>query len=226
MIPLARKILEAPGMRDRICGRLAYIFVDEFQDTDIEMLEVFEHFRKAARTVLYAVGDPEQYVMSFTYRGKRPPVYDCIPYFRFKKRAQTCPILENHRANGELVAFANQFRDDVKQLPVKPSRNEPRVFFISATSLEEIVRHFQFLSDDVELEEGRRIRLYLSEKNAIFDTVRNQFQLTAISNVGRKTRTLLGDALELLSVALDRSQRRVCEEFGLSRLQWGRLVFD
>jgi DNA helicase-2/ATP-dependent DNA helicase PcrA len=220
MIPTTRKILKTPGIRDRICGRLAYIFVDEFQDADIGMFKVFEHFRKAAKTTLYVVGDPEQYVMSFAYRGQTPPTFDRIPFFRFKKLAELGPIIENHRSNGEIVMFANQFREELKQRPVKPNRNEPRVLFISATSLEEIVRRYQALSANIETEEAQRTRLYLSEENATFDSVRGRFQLTPISNVGRKTHTLLGDALELLSVALDRSQRRACEEFKLGRLQW------
>lgn len=220
MIPTARKILEIPGIRERICERLDYIFVDEFQDADIGMLEVFEHFRKAAKTTLYFVGDPEQYVMSFAYRGQKPPTYARIPFFRFKKMAETGSIIENHRSNGEIVTFANQFREDLKQRAVKPNRNECRVLFIPATSLEEIVSRYQALSANVETEGEQRTRLYLSEENATFDSVCDQFQLTPISNVGRKTNTLLGDALDLLSVALDRSQRRVCEEFGMSRLQW------
>lgn len=220
MIPTTRTILKTSGIRNRICGRLAYIFVDEFQDADIGMLEVFEHFRKSAKTALYVVGDPEQYVMSFAYRGQRPPTYDRIPFFRFKQLAESGAIIENHRSNGEIVTFANQFREDLKQRAVKPNRNEPRVLFIPATTLEEIVRRYQALSANVEIEGEQRMRLYLSEENATFDSVRDQFQLTPISNVGRKTNTLLGDALDLLSVALDRSQRRVCEEFGLSRLQW------
>ena len=130
------------------------------------------------------------------------------------------PIIENHRSNGEIVTFANQFREDLKQQAVKPKRNEPRVLFIPVTSLEEIVRRYQTLSANVEIEGKPRTRLYLSEENATFDSVRDQFQLTAISNDGRRSNTILGDALELLSVALDRSQRRICEEFGLSRLQW------
>ncbi len=116
--------------------------------------------------------------------------------------------------------FANQFREELQQQAVKPNRNESRVLFIPTTSLEEIVRRYQTLSANVEIEEEPRRRLYLSEENATFDSVRDQFQLTPISNVGRKTNTLLGDALELMSVALDRSQRRVYEEFGQSRLQW------
>lgn len=220
MIPMSRKILETSDIRDRLCGRLAYLFIDEFQDVDRGMFEIFEHFRKAARTALYAVGDPEQYVMSFTYRGQRPPTFDKIPFFQFKKLAESRPISENHRSNGEIVSFANQFRQDLQQTAVKPCRNNPRVFFIANTSLADIIQLYQTLSTNIETEEEQRTRLYLSEENATFDSVRDQFKLTPISNLGRKSRTLLGDALELLSVALDRSQRRICEEFCLSRLQW------
>lgn len=223
MIPITRKILKVPGVPDRICERLSYIFVDEFQDTDIGTFEVFEHFRKTGKTILHVVGDPEQYVMSFTYRGRKPPRFDKIPFFQFKKLAQLGPITENHRSNGEIVQFANQFREGLQQKVVKPYRNETRVLFISDTALDEIVRCYQALSANVETEDKPRTRLYLSEENATFDSVRDQFQLTALSNDGRRSNTILGDALELLSVALDRSQRRICEEFGLSRLQWRAL---
>ena len=138
MIPTTRTILKKPGVRDRICGRIAFIFVDEFQDADIGMIEVFEHFRKSAKTTLFVVGDPEQYLMSFAYRGQRPPAFDKIPFFRFKKLAQSEPIIENHRSNGEIVTFANQFREDLQQKVVKPYRNEHRVLFIPTTVLEEI----------------------------------------------------------------------------------------
>ena len=220
MIPITRKILKVPGVPDRICERLSYIFVDEFQDTDIGTFEVFEHFRKTGKTILHVVGDPEQYVMSFTYRGRKPPRFDKIPFFQFKKLAQLGPITENHRSNGEIVQFANQFREGLQQKVVKPYRNETRVLFIPDTALDEIVRRYQALSANVETEDEPRTRLYLSEENATFDSVRDQFQMTAISNDGRRSNSILGDALELLSVALDRSQRRICEEFGLSRLQW------
>jgi DNA helicase II / ATP-dependent DNA helicase PcrA len=220
MIPYTRKILSTSVIRNRICGRLAYIFVDEFQDADTGMLEIFEHFRKAAKTSLYAVGDPEQYVMSFTYHGRKPPKFDQIPFFQFKKLAESRLIVENHRSNGEIVRFANQFRQDLQQTAVKPYRNEPRVLFIPDTSLSDIVQHYHALTTSIEKEEDKLTRLYLSEENATFDSVCDRFQLTPISNVGRKSRTLLGGALELLSVALYRSQRKACEDFGLSRLQW------
>lgn len=220
MVPMARKILENPATREHICGRLAYMFVDEFQDVDIAMLNVFEHFRKAEKTQIYVVGDPEQYVMSFTYRGTKPPTFDKIPFVRFKKVSDFKPISENYRSNGEIVTFANQFRENLEQKPVKPFRNEPRILFIPNTVLTEIIEYYQALSSNIEIKDKKRTRLYLSEENATFDTVCDQYQITPVSNVDRKTKSLLGDALELLAVALDRSQRKVCEEFGLSRLQW------
>lgn len=220
MITTTREIFKKPGIRDRICGRLAYVFVDEFQDTDIGMLDIFDHFRKAEKTRLYVVGDPEQYVMSFSYRGQKPPTFDKIPFFRFKKHSQLSPIIENYRSNGEIVSFANQFREDVQQKPIKPFRKEARVLFIPARFLEEIVRRYQELSTGIEIEGNQPVRLYLSEENATFDSVREKFQLTPISNEGKKSSTILGDGLELLSASLDRSQRKICEEFGLSGLQW------
>jgi DNA helicase-2/ATP-dependent DNA helicase PcrA len=213
-------ILKRPEIHNRICERLAYIFVDEFQDVDIGMLEVFEQFRKAGKTALHVVGDPEQYVMSFSYRGQKAPAYDRIPFFRFQRLAECKEIVENHRSNEEIVTFVNQFRESLKQRAVKPKRNESRILFIPATSLEDIVRRFQSVSATVETEKTQRTRLYLSEENATFNPVCDQFQLMSISNNRRENNTLLGDALGLLSVALDRSQRRACEEFGMSRLQW------
>jgi len=220
MVPLARQVLQDSTARKRICMRLAHIFIDEFQDADIAIYEVFEHFRKGGKTCLFAVGDPEQYVTSFTYRGQRPPKFDQIPFFRFKKTAQTGPIIENHRSNEEIVTFANQFRHDLQQKAMKPRRNEPRVLFLPARSLPELIPRFQALSRDVETSGPHRTRLYLSEDNATFDSVCETFHLTPISNLGRRSRSVLGDTLELLSMSLDRSQRAILSEFELSRLEW------
>ena len=85
MIPTSHSIMKNQCIRDRICRRLAFIFIDEFQDMDVRMLDIINHFCEADKTILYAVGDPEQYVMSFTYRGQKPPAYKKIPFFRFKK---------------------------------------------------------------------------------------------------------------------------------------------
>ncbi|HEX3659618.1 MAG TPA: hypothetical protein VHV55_27770, partial [Pirellulales bacterium] len=71
-----------------------------------------------------------------------------------------------------------------------------------------------------------RVRLYLSEENATFDAVMDEFGMQHSSSHRRKTATALGDALELIATALDRSQRRVCTELKLSRLQWRQAGVD
>lgn len=220
MFPVARELLSDKIIRDRLGRRIAHLFVDEFQDTDIAMLEIIDQLRKNATTRLYAVGDPEQFVMGFTYRGTSIPAFDKLPFFRFQKQADADSLLDNHRSNGEIVAFTNQFRSDLQQKSIKPHRNEPRVLFITDCDLKSIVSVFQARSHHVEIHGSTRVRLYLSEENATFTSVMDEFGMKHSSNLGRKTATALGDALELIATALDRSQRRACADLKLSRLQW------
>lgn len=220
MFPIARDLLQDKTVRTRLGCRIAHLFVDEFQDTDIKMLEILDQLRKCGQTHLHAVGDPEQFVMGFTYRGTSIPVFEKLPFFRFKKRADSTPLLDNHRSNGEIVDFANRFRSDLQQRPIKPHRHQSRVLFICECELRSIVATFQHLSQNVECYDGSRVRLYLSAENATFESVMQEFGLKATSNRGRKARSLLGDALELIATALDRSPRRACDDFRLTRLQW------
>lgn len=220
MVPIARKILAQEILRKRISQRLAYIFVDEFQDTDIGTLELFEHFRNSGHTSMYAVGDPEQFVMGFTYRGMRRPAFAKLPFFRFLGNADIQKLDHNHRSNGEIVTFANQFRADLQQNPVKPFRKQQRVLFINERMLRPIVECFRIVSSRVEASHGPLSRLYLADENKTFDEVRDEFEIKHISNGGKKSTTVLGDALDVLALALDRTSRRICEEDKLSRLQW------
>jgi DNA helicase-2/ATP-dependent DNA helicase PcrA len=220
MFPIARSLLLTKEIRTRITQRISYIFIDEFQDTEIGMLEIVEHFRKCGTTKLFVVGDPEQFVMSFTYQGTRIPTFDKLPFFRFKGQAQGCSLLENHRSNGEIVSFANKFRSDLQQNAIKPNRNESRVLFISSNDLNSIVREFQNRSHNVEVHGTCRVRLYLSEENATYDDVMKEYGIKRTSDFVQRTSSALGDALDLLSTALDKNQRSACADFKLSRLQW------
>ncbi|MHB0955680.1 MAG: UvrD-helicase domain-containing protein [Pirellulaceae bacterium] len=220
MFPAARKLLKNEIVRKRLGQRLAFLFIDEFQDTDIGMLEIIEQLRKSGGTRVSAVGDPEQFVMTFTYRGVKAPAFEKLPFFRFQELAESRPLLENHRSNGEIVTFSNRFRDDLKQKPIKPFRDTARVQFLVGCDLRDLVIRFQQQSKDIEVEGATRARLYLSEENATFDPVMEEFGIKVTSNLGRKSATLLGDALELIATALDRSPRKARIDLNLSRLQW------
>lgn len=227
MLPIAAEILEIGMVRELVAGRLQFLFVDEFQDTDTRQLKIFDALRRPSLTEFYAVGDPEQYIMGFTYgqRRQQPPAYSKLPFFQFQQKAEMSKLPKNRRANSELVAFAQQFRDDLTQEPEKPLRGAPRVLYLELTDIAEIIMQFRGVSAYVESEESRPSRLYLSSANKTFDnlSIRMQFGIIPVSNTSRKSPTLLGDALDLLALALGRSQRRAQQDFQLSPLEWRRV---
>jgi DNA helicase-2/ATP-dependent DNA helicase PcrA len=224
MLGVAERLLKKSHVRERVARRLQFLFVDEFQDTDSRQLRIFEQLRKAKHTKLYVVGDPEQYISGFTYgtRGQSIPPFREIPFFKFLDKSTQSEQTLNRRSNGEIVEFANQFRSDLKQKAEKPHRGESRVMFLPQNDLELIVRTFRSLSESIEREDDQLSRLYLSFENKTFDSVRTKFRIIPVSNASRKSPTILGDALELLSLALGMSQRRIRDKFGLSLLEWRR----
>jgi DNA helicase-2/ATP-dependent DNA helicase PcrA len=226
MLSIAEEILEQEIVRTIVASRLHFLFVDEFQDTDTRQLKIFDALRRPSLTEFYAVGDPEQYIMGFTYgqRRRSAPAYSKLPFFQFQQKAEVSKLPKNRRANGELVAFAQQFRDDLSQEPEKPWRGQPRVLYLEPTDITEIITQFRGVSAHVEREESQPSRLYLGSANKTFDTlsIRIQFSIIPVSNTSRKSPTLLGDTLDLLALALGRSQRRAQEDFQLAPLEWRR----
>jgi DNA helicase-2/ATP-dependent DNA helicase PcrA len=226
MLAIAEEILEHKMVRTLVARRLQFLFVDEFQDTDTRQLKSFDALRGPSLTGFYAVGDPEQYIMGFTYGQRRQPApaYSKLPFFQFQQKAEVSKLPKNRRANGELVAFAQQFRDDLSQEPEKPRRGSPRALYLALTDITEIITEFRGVSAHIEREESRPSRLYLSAANKTLDnlSIRMQFGIIPVSNTSRKSPTLLGDALDFLALALGRSQRRVQEDFQLSPLEWRR----
>jgi DNA helicase-2/ATP-dependent DNA helicase PcrA len=225
ILSIAGSLLNEKMIRERVSRRLQFLFVDEFQDTDTRQLRLFDELRKAKHTKMYAVGDPEQYITGFTYgtRGQRIPDFDKIPFFTFLKRSTKHEETLNWRANGELVDFANQFRGDLQQRAQKPHRGESRVLFLDNDNLETLITEFRQLTENIEHEDEVVSRLYLGFENRTFDNVRAKFGIIPISNDSRKTQTILGDALDLLSLALGISQRRARDQFGLTLLDWRHL---
>ncbi len=225
MLSIAGRLLKHKPIRERVSSRLQFLFIDEFQDTDTRQFKLFDEFRKAKHTKIYAVGDPEQYVTGFTYgtRGQKLPEFDKIPFFTFLQKSKRHEEIMNRRANGELVEFANQFRNDLQQKANKPHRGKDRVFFIDDNDLILVIEQYRRLTENIEREGEDVSRLYLGFENKTFDAVREEFGIIPVSNDSRKTRTILGDALELLSLSLGISQRQAREQFDLTLLEWRRL---
>lgn len=222
MLSIAAKLMKKANVRKRVGNRLQMLFVDEVQDIDSRQQAILEEIAKTEQTSLYFVGDPEQYISGHTYQnsGKAIPEFKALPFMKLKQSSDARVEIVNRRANGELVDFANQFRDDIQQQPKKPHRGKPAVRFLRSSCLTEIVRTFRAASEDIELEENEVSRLYLAKANAAFDDVRHEFGIVHVSNDSRKTPTLLGDASELLAEALGLPIRKALGEYQLTKLKW------
>ncbi|MBB3204913.1 DNA helicase-2/ATP-dependent DNA helicase PcrA [Rhodopirellula rubra] len=222
MLATAVTLLSNPKIRARIGGRLQFLFIDEFQDVDKRQLKVFDQLRIEKQTRIYVVGDPEQYITSHAYAGTnmKAPTFEELPFNEFKSKSRLQERLVNHRANGELVEFTNQFRTDIQQDAHKPKRGVPAVFCCNSHRVQDMVLQFRDVCQSISSQEKVEQRLYLSRQNDCFDPVRVEFGIRHSAGNGKKTKTLLGDASELLSQAAGASPREVQAKCLFDNLTW------
>lgn len=220
MIRLAGELLDNKAVLDRICYRLQFLFIDEFQDVDLRQLDIFDKLRKGGRTRIFAVGDPEQFIYSFTYRGVKPPTFENIPFFRFRKHADGECMDVNRRSCLEIVDFTNKFREEPKQSSAIGPRNEPRVLFLCQTHLDGILGDFRRRAELIPERRGEIKRLYLAYKNSAFDEIRDRFCIRHLSNGARQRQTILQDTLELLALCVGIPQGRVREGLQITDHEW------
>lgn len=228
MLSTAVRIIQQKHVRDLISNRLQFLFVDEFQDVDNRQLKIFDALRKAKKTKIFVVGDPEQYISGHTYRnsGQRVPAFEKLPFAVFRKSSIIDEEPINWRANGELVNFANQFRSDLEQTPNKPYRQKQSVLFLKETSLEKTIEAFQDLSNDLPKVGERISRLYLARNNGAYDDVRHKYNIVHVSNDSRSAPTFLGDSCELLAQAIGYSESKAMHELCISKIQWRSLGIE
>lgn len=222
---VAATLVEMKEIRRLVGHRLQFLFVDEFQDVDTTQHRVFDSLRKEKKTNIYVVGDPEQYISSFTYRvrGIKAPEYAKIPFFRFASQSDCQNLEANRRSCDEIVDFTNQFHGHLTQKGQQGKRGIQRVVFVEEREVEQIIERFRSLTDEWHSGNAPISRLYLSHFNSTLDAARQRFGLVPISNNGASHTSLLQEALDVIAKALEMSQRRVCNTFDLDQLAWRKV---
>lgn len=110
---LAKKIIENENVKEHFCSRIQYLFVDEFQDSSKGQFEIIEKLRKAKRTQVILVGDPEQRIMGFKNKIKKHPIDELQ---KPNGRKYILKRLENnHRSSETIVKFINNFHSSIEQ---------------------------------------------------------------------------------------------------------------
>ena len=228
MASVAAELISDRRVAAAVCNRLQYLFVDEFQDVDTSQSRIFEAILRGGSTEMYVVGDPEQYISSFTYkvRSARAPQFKSIPFFRFAKKADVVRNAANHRACGELVEFTNQFHSELDQTLVHPRRGCPCVFFVSACELERQVEQFRELSKRVREASPSSVRFYLAFTGSTFLSVKQEYGLTPISNDALMRRSVLSEAIGLICTAYGRSQTALCRDSDLDPMGLRRAALE
>ncbi|MGB2804918.1 MAG: UvrD-helicase domain-containing protein [Candidatus Zixiibacteriota bacterium] len=222
---VSAKLMENTRVRDVVCNRIEFLFKDEFQDTDTVQMKIFDAIRKGKKTFMYSVGDPEQYILGFTYtrREVRKPHFDKIPINRF---ASDCNERKNHinkRACSQLVEFTNNFHTSVKQESEAGKGQCGGVFYICDTDLDDVTAKFIELTEVMESLCERPRRLLLAYENRTFAHLTHKYGLLQISNDNKRPKTILGESLDLISSAVQLSSNALREKHDLDLIGYRKL---
>ncbi len=125
-----RDLLKKDEIKDQIQKKYRYIFVDEFQDTDILQLEILNNISNGN---LYVFGDPKQCI--YEWRDA-----DLQYYFSFLQDFEKKILNKNRRSFRKIVSFINGYTEnylshipeDYKR-PVEPHHSkdgEVKIFYI------------------------------------------------------------------------------------------------
>lgn len=217
---IALYLMKLADVQLAVCNRLQYLFIDEFQDVDITQFEIFDSIRKSNRTQIYAIGDPEQYIMGYTYQGRQKPPFSKLPINRFK--ATIVSKTENYRSSSELVAFNNQFHYQIQQTSIKGSNPQSQIVFISDNTLKRIVEIYQGLCAQIDAD-GSPLYFYLSHENKTFEGVAKDHGLTPLQVQHAEFKTAFDEAMDLICNLVGLTKRQIAEKYGLEPIDVRRM---
>ncbi len=107
-LALAEECFNNKRIKEITANRIQYLFVDEFQDTNNKIYGVIEDLRKQKKTIIYCVGDPEQYIQSFDSSIRN---FDNLPILKASRSSQYLTTFNksNRRSAEPIVNFLNHF---------------------------------------------------------------------------------------------------------------------
>lgn len=222
---ISSKLMEESRIRDIVCNRIQFLFMDEFQDTDTLQLKIFDAIRKGKKTKMYSVGDPEQYILGFTYglRGTKKPTFDKIPINKFCKSCEERHLDINRRSCEQIVTFTNQFHTSIKQVSDVGQTENGGVFFIEHTDLDIVISKFLEMTEKTLESCEDPKRLFLGHENKTFDGFIEKYGLIQISNDHKRQKSLLAESIDLISFATELSRKSIRQNFGYKRIELRKL---
>jgi len=158
----ARKLLKNKEVAKAVAGKIQAIFVDEYQDATTTHHAIFETLIKSGISRFYCVGDGEQYIYGFTYRGRKPPVFSKIPMNTLASESAFDKnfLKTNWRSAANIVSFLNNFVDESRRQIPDPDRNDSgKLVFMESNDLSHAL---EMSSTDKRSEDTMMILAYAS----------------------------------------------------------------
>ncbi|KAF2342277.1 UvrD-helicase domain-containing protein [Flavobacterium tistrianum] len=202
-------------IREALGNRLQFLFVDEFQDASNQQFEVFDQIRKSKKTMIYKVGDAEQFISNFSAGFKD---FSKIPIVHHQNKYEILKEKINNRCSSQITNFINNFNTQLQQNASFSTIDKDGVFYITKSDLKEVVKIFKDKTIKWEGENDFK-RFYLAYENKMFDGVYEQMNLSKISNETTKPNHILSEVLQIITKIEDCNHKQVCEKYNLNVLQ-------
>lgn len=95
-LSLAEECFGNKRIKEITSNRIQYLFVDEFQDINNKIFGIIEGLRKQKKTIIYSVGDPEQYIQSFDSSIKK---FNNLPILKASRNSQYITTIDKSNGN-------------------------------------------------------------------------------------------------------------------------------
>lgn len=214
------KLIKNRKIREIISNKLQFLLIDEFQDIDTTQFRIFDEIRKEKKTFMYLVGDPEQYILSFTYRNRKKPSFSKIPFNKYLSSCDKSINVNNKRSCGNIVEFNNNFHTTIKQKSNIKEVGESGVFFLDLKDLDLIIQRFIELTQNLIKKDHKYRRLFLGFENKLFREYVEKYGLVEISNENKHPKSILNEALELITAATQLSFLKIRQKYNLDAVEY------
>lgn len=183
-LSIAKECFENKRIKKIISNRIQYLFVDEFQDTGNSVFFIIDAIRKEKKTNIYCVGDPEQYIQSFSSTIKN---FNNIPIIKTSRKNSFELKINNsnHRSTESITIFLNNFNgrnfgtDTFSQNCINKNESQSVKFINKFENVSNMIP--LFFSECDELEIDNNDRCILSKKNDVIKRIASALDGNIIS---------------------------------------------
>jgi DNA helicase-2/ATP-dependent DNA helicase PcrA len=138
------KLADKKELINNVCGRIQFLFVDEYQDSDHFINVIFKKIIKTDSVKSYFIGDQKQNIQSITsfpLNIKGEKIKDVLYDLKKEKNIVYSEIKENWRSSNEIVDFISNFQD-FSQV-AKNNQDVFPVVFLNQNNLDNIYTQFE-----------------------------------------------------------------------------------